>query len=214
MNTQKFKRFIDKKNKDTQHYREIPFDACKTRVTILLGPNGTGKTMSLLGIEHYCNEHGIKCIKYSTSHDNIVHKAGFGAYDIELLAHAFTSEGERMNTSFNDWNNRYLLKELLTNEDDLVIIYDELDSGLSYDRIKSTITQIINILSMEKAKHPNRSVKLITTANSYEMYCCVDSPETTYIWVPTGEEVKFNSYKEFIKPYQYFYERWFEDDGD
>ena len=80
-----------------------------------MGPNGTGKSMSLKNIEYECNKENIICKRYSNKHNDIVQNWR----DISDLFSAFRSEGERIIDSVEKWASRELVKDLLTNEDDI-----------------------------------------------------------------------------------------------
>ena len=125
-----------------------------------MGPNGTGKSMSLQNIEYECNKENIICKRYSNKHNDIVQNWR----GISDLFSAFRSEGERIIDSVEKWASRELVKDLLTNEDDMYILFDELDSGLSLDRMYYFFSQLTYILVSEKTKHPklfDADVKLL-----------------------------------------------------
>ena len=111
-----------------------------------MGPNGTGKSMSLQNIEYECNKENIICKRYSNKHNDVVQNWR----DISDLFSAFRSEGERIIDSVEKWASRELVKDLLTNEDDMYILFDELDSGLSLDRMYYFFSQLTYILVSEK----------------------------------------------------------------
>lgn len=198
--------FYEKKKEQPDHYTEIKISDLKTPITVLLGPNGTGKSMSLRLMEGYCKSNNIKYASYSTSNDDIVAKSApaFGNWDIAGVACAFHSEGERMCDSFFKWAETTFVRTLLEDKQCPVYIFiDEADSGLSIDRIIYSFKQIISIIKMD-IKH--RDLHVVLTCNSYELLQVLQTELTTILWVPTKEEITINSYDEFAYRYLDYYE--------
>ena len=211
INLNKMNRFISSKTKDCEYYREISVKDLETPITVLLGPNGTGKSMSLRSMKEYCKTNNIKYASYSTSNDDIVSRSApaFGNWDISGIACAFHSEGERMCDSFFKWAETTFVRTLLEDKQCPVYIFiDEADSGLSIDRIIQSLIPIKDIIKMD-IKH--RDLHVVFTCNSYELLEVLQSDITTCIWVPTKEKIEINSYEEFKSLYMHFYEAYFED---
>lgn len=200
------KQFMDKKKEEPQYYKEVSIKNIKSPITVLLGPNGTGKSMSLRNINCQLQLKNINFIKYTTSKDDIVQKGAppIGNWDISKIACAFTSEGERMTSSFFDWANTTMLSNIMTSEKELWMLIDEMDSGLSFDRLLESLLQIVNIIKMENER--GRKLYAVFTCNSYEMAEALQSPITDYIWVPTKEHIKLGSYYKFKKRYIEYYD--------
>lgn len=197
----KLRTFCNRKKQHPDYYRVVEFNDILTPITILLGPNGTGKTMSIMTIEHECKKNGINYIKYSNKHDDIVTKASWD-WDPYKLACAFHSEGERITDSFFEWCNSEVLEQLLTNVKPIYVMIDELDSGLSYDKLHMIIHQWLSIINHELEKHPYRIVRFIFTCNSYEMLEMFDgNSKVLRYWVPTKQIIEPRGYKEFRKYY-------------
>lgn len=212
MNTRKMNNFCKKKLNQPDLYSEIELKDITYPITVLLGPNGTGKSMSLRLIKETLTEQNIKFESYSTSRDDIVSRGSspFKNWDPSKLICAFHSEGERMIDSFHDWANEEMLRLILKEPDKTIyILIDEADSGLSIDRIMQSIPQLVNITRMEHKR--GRDIHVIFTCNSYELYECLKSDITQFIWVPTKEEISFNSYEEFKDPYLNYYRQIFEE---
>lgn len=199
-------KFYKKKLDDSQYHTELSIGNIKAPITVLLGPNGTGKSMSLRNFNMQLQFKSINFVTYSTSKDDIVQKGApaFGSWDISKLACAFTSEGERMSSSFFDWANTTMLSQIMTNDKELWLLIDEADSGLSFDRLMETLLQIVSIVKMEHSK--GRKIHAIFTCNSYEMAELLQSDLTDYIWVPTREHIKLGSYYKFKKRYIEYYD--------
>lgn len=214
---QKFKRFCDKKYQDPEYHKEIKPDKLISDITILLGPNGSGKSMSFRSLESYFKNNNIECLTYSNKRNDIVNTCV--DFDITKLICAFHSEGERIKDSIYNFSESNFINELLSNEKDIYVLIDELDSGLSIDSLLNIISEYIQVIVLEKHKHPERTVKLVFSCNSYEMlhsfYIALDEvkndplyynykayiPEINLIWVPTMEYIYVSSYDAFIKRY-------------
>lgn len=204
----RFKRFCEKKQKDAGYYTLVDKNLCMTPITLLIGPNGTGKTLSLRNIEEVLKKEGIKCIRYSNKNNDIVNcYSEFNKYaEITDLLSAFHSEGERIIDSVEKWANTHMVKNLLEHDDNIWVLFDELDSGLSIDKLYYFLDQLMSILAYEKKRNPNRDVKFIFSCNSYEMleyFKC--NKNVTIILVPTGEIVDIKTYEEFKDLYLDYY---------
>lgn len=200
MDKKLFRRYCKLKANNPDFYEYVDISYMNTPITVLLGPNGSGKSMSLLRIKEYCNSKDIPCSTYSNKRNDIVNTAM--DFDPQKIIYAMYSEGERIKGSLINWDETEFLYHLLSHDKDVYFLMDELDSGLSIDKLTSNIKDYLSVLSLEKEKHPNRTVKLIFTCNSYEMLELLkDDPRTKLIWVPTKEEIKINSYEEFKKLY-------------
>ena len=199
------KTFYRKKLEDAQFYNTIKFKDITKPITILLGPNGTGKSMSIRTIEKDLDKARINLIKYASSKDDIVQKGApaFGDWDPWKLAQAFTSEGERMTSSFFEFVNTDFLRWVLTDKEPLVVLIDEADSGLSFDRLYETLTQMLFVVREEVKK--GRDIKVVFTCNSYEMYEILRQYGAEAFWLPTKKKVFYKSYKTFKKPYMEYY---------
>lgn len=208
----KYKTFCDKKKEDPSYHTELFVKDVTTPITILLGPNGTGKSMSTLLISEELKKNNICRVTYSNKQNDIV-STSIG-FEIEDLACAFHSEGERIDDSIQKWGCNELVKELLTHEDEVWAIIDELDSGLSIDRLRAVLVEYLGIIHHEKKKHPDRIFRYIFTCNSYEMLELFKAFEdiTKVIWVPTKEVVKIGTYEQFKKRYIEYFDYMFKED--
>lgn len=212
INLNKMRRFIANKLKDENHYTELSIVNLEKPITILLGPNGTGKSRSLENMKYELKyEEDLSYVMYSTSHDDIVKNAGspFSSIGFEGLIFNWKSEGERMIGSFQNWCREKMLREILSHKKELYIFIDEADSGLSIDRLKQSLEQIKFVIEEELKK--GRKIHLIATCNSYEMYEIMKSDITETIWIPTKDKIELNSYEEFKSLYTYFFDKYYED---
>ena len=201
----KMKKFYKDKINKPDHYTCFTLDDIKSPITVLLGPNGTGKSLSLLSMISECKNRNLDYISYSTSKNDIVSASSspFGNWDIYGISCAFHSEGERMLDSFYKWFNEKGLKSIFeTYPKPLYIFIDEFDSGLSIDRIIYSVKSIMYIMKNELTRRP---ISLVLTSNSYELCEALVNDLTTFIWLPTKSKISFNNYKEFKDPYVDYY---------
>jgi len=206
----KMKDFCKKKLEDRDYCRVIPYYKIFYPITVLLGPNGCGKTTTLRKIEEDLKETEAVVITYSTTNNDIVKVAGnpFN-FRPESLISAFHSEGERMTDSFYDWEEKVMLPAILSNKySNLYILIDEADSGLSLDNIYLHFEDIKFIINAEVNR--GRKIHLIISANSYELasvFKGMDPGLVDYLWVPTEESILLGSYNKYRKRYFEYYRR-------
>lgn len=201
--------FCKKKLNDANYYTEIDYHNLISPIVILLGPNGTGKSMSIRLMLQQLKSKGdsIRVVSYSTHNDDIVKKCSnpFN-FKPEGLVAAFFSEGERMNVSFFDWVHNDLLRAILEDRSkDVYVFIDEADSGLSIDKIYEAFKDIIYIVKEEIKK--GRQIHVVITANSYELAEIFDigTDMASYLWVPTKEYINLGTYEHFKKKYLDYY---------
>lgn len=194
--------FCDMKKEHPDHYNEVTTRSCSSPITLLIGPNGTGKSMSLRHMKESLKRRKIDYVEYSTSKDDIVQKGSnpFTGFDPYKLACAFHSEGERMIDSFGEWADTVFVRAVLEHKRPLWVFIDEADSGLSIDRLWESLRQIVNIIGWEHFDK-KREIHLVATCNSYEMLEVMRSKITDIIWVPTKQKIKVKSYESFKKRY-------------
>ena len=194
--------FCNVKKEHPDHYNIITTRSCCSPVTLFIGPNGTGKSMSLRHMKESLKRRKIDYVEYSTTHDDIVKKGSnpFSGFDPYKLACAFHSEGERMIDSFSEWADTVFVKAVLESKKPLWVFIDEADSGLSIDRLWESLRQIVNIIGWEHFDK-KREIHLVATCNSYEMLEVMRSRITEIIWVPTRQKIKVKSYESFKKRY-------------
>ena len=193
-------KFCEEKRKHPGKYNLLEINNISNDITILLGPNGTGKSLSLMNIEENCkNIDDIECIRYSNNNEDIVKRGGWD-WDPYKLACAFHSEGERICDSFEEWSQRVMLNKVLKSSNNLIILTDEIDSGLSLDRLYYQLKQYLFIL--DKEKKPSRKIKYVFTCNSYEMLeIFKNRNDVDIIWLPSKKRIKINSYNKFKEKY-------------
>lgn len=206
------------------HYHNLNTN---TDIHILLGPNGSGKTTSLRTIKHeldskhnpnstyddpnplirrlHTSNPTIPVLYYGSDRNDISKTTS--DITLQALTANFLSEGEHMCTSFSKWFTTTWYPYLQDpSYHEMYVLIDELDSGLSLDRIKHTIDQLHNIHTIETTKY-NRKINIIFTANSYELLESIQRlfKNNTVYWLPSHKQVIINSYQEFSKLYNYNY---------
>ena len=208
----KMKRFCEKKRENTEYYSKVEWTKLFKIFTILLGPNGTGKTMSLLLMKEYLEKSSSnKVFSYSTSKDDVVKKYT-GPFDFrpEALVSAFSSEGERMDYSFYTWLKEIFPTIINSKDKDIYIFIDEADSGLSIDRMIGAFRDFIYVIK-DLVNSRDYFIRVVITCNSYELAEIFNDhyEQTSYIWVPTKEFISLGSYHKFKKRYlEYYEEMW------
>lgn len=190
-------------------------------VTVLMGPNGSGKSMSLkeldteiakhygdnpshfarFGSVYHIEDINVPIFMYTTSHNDIVDTSM--DFNPEHIAAAFTSEGERMCLSFNNWLGAVWIQNLKKHKPkEYWMLLDELDSGLSLDRLLITILDFASVIELEKKRGAN--IHIVLTCNSYELLQALQEyfkDDLDIIWVPSKKKIEVNSYNDFRKLY-------------
>ena len=203
----RMKEFCANKKKDPDYHTTIHYYNLFQPITLLLGPNGTGKSTSIRNmIEETKGLSNLKVISYSTTQDDIVRRKNTPfKLDPTSLAASFLSEGERMDVSFFDWMDTVMLKAILEDRDkDILMLIDEADSGLSIDNIIKAFCQIKFIVNEEVKR--GRRIHVAITCNSYELAeYFKDFERAAYLWVPTNEYIMLGSYARFKRHYIEYY---------
>lgn len=167
-------------------------------LTVLVGCNGIGKTTLLNHIKAELCNNDIIHLSFDNLFDggsNARASAGFRG-DIEWLATAtLSSEGE--NIMMNIGNMAQKIGNIIrsnTNADEIWILLDAVDSGLSVDNIID-IKDLFNLI-IEDTKKINTNVYIVISANEYELARgeqCFDVYNCEYITFKDYED-----YRKFI----------------
>lgn len=168
-------------------------------VTILVGCNGYGKSTMLEQIRTILDNENIKYISYDNEHDGGPHamrKAGFLG-NMELLANLFmSSEGEKIIQNVGEM--AALIGKFVrnnTNEKELWIIFDAIDSGLSIDNMIDIKEYLFKTI-LNDTKNKDIDVYIVCSTNAFEMTNgnkCFDVYKQEYI-----EFKDYEDYKKFI----------------
>lgn len=178
-------------------------------VTVLVGCNGFGKTTLLRCMKENLNREKIPMISYDNVFEGgltAISKAGFennlGLASTLMLS----SEGEQLYQNIGQMAGkigRFIRDNKNVNE--LWILFDAIDSGLSVDNIIEIKDFLFNVI-LEDTR--GQDVYIICTANSYEM-CkdlnCFDVYNGRYITFKDYEDYRkfiLNSRKEKDKRYE------------
>lgn len=209
MDSAKYTRFINKKHKHLDTVSVMDLEELTSPITILFAPNGCGKTTTLEHMASQARKKGIHCVNWKTSQDDYKHIIGSPLHGHDKQVEAMTllsrSEGEQISKNMELWADEKFLPQIWADCEPILILFDETDSGLSYDRMLHTLSCLVNIVGMELQR--KRDIKMVFSSNSYEMLKAMESEITQNIWLPTKEVWKPRTYDEFIKPYQKFYDR-------
>lgn len=163
----------------------------KPGVTVLVGCNGYGKSTLLNIIENKLEKNKIKFMKYNNLTDGEYFAKDNALYmrDLTLLANlATSSEGENIYTNIGRFVKN--LGEFITNTDDdnIWILLDGIDSGLSIDNIIE-IKEFFNyLINNEKDKN----IYIIISTNSYEL-----AKDERCFDVYNGKYLSFKDYEDY-----------------
>jgi predicted ATP-binding protein involved in virulence len=174
----------------------------KNEISVILAPNGGGKTTTLINLETELKKKNISVFLYSHYKDNYkLGKQGrdeiFADVNNVIYSH-FKSEGEELQYSFNEWleknifNVMFSIREHKSNIKELCILIDELDSGLSLDKIIDTVSIFEHFL--KDARNAGVKMKIILSANSYEL---ASQYKNSCYWLKTGKLIKIDTYDDF-----------------
>ena len=155
-------------------------------VTILTGPNGSGKTFACCQIRDYLQENNemVKFINVYTEGQHIADKYLLDGNTRALAKYTNASEGQRVYDTFTDnyvYNIGTFIREVSKRIDKTgYIILDGCDSGVSIDLLMN-YRDLFNLI-VEDCKNQNIEIYIIVTSNSYELI-----PYYDCIWIPTME---------------------------
>ena len=165
--------------------------------TVLVGCNGIGKSTFIKTIKQDLKSNNIKCIDFDNLVDGGSNSTGMAIVHNDYMSaiqNVFSSEGEviinnigRLATQFGN-TVRYFNTSSGSNE--LWIVLDAIDSGLSIDNIEE-VKSLFDLV-IQDCKSSGIEVYIVASANEYEMARgeqCLD--------VYNGEYIEFKSYEDF-----------------
>lgn len=187
---------------DYKLFRKHTFDF-NEGLTCLIGKNGSGKTTLLREINDvYCVDSYTKSKMFYYRNENSEKFAMQGFLEsgmTNLLVRNFkSSEGQNIMNNFCDVVPKigdFVRRNIKNKSDEIFILLDGLDSGLSIDNIKELKDLFTIDISKDCLKN-NVKPYIIISANNYEFCKDVDC-----IRVSDGKRFKFNTYEEFRKIY-------------
>lgn len=186
-------------------------------ITMLIGPNGSGKTTALSQLRSlFSTEYdlvkkwnkleindSIRDLYSSYLYDNVYEetftKSTWGATDhIDRVAQTFeNSEGQNMYDYLYYKINEIgqaVTKAIKNNKKGIFLLFDGLDSGLSLDVINTIRKSVLEFIIETEKKRSNLEVYIICSANSYEFcnnYDCID--------VTNQKHITFTNYTDYEK---------------
>lgn len=186
-------------------------------ITMLIGPNGSGKTTALSQLRSLFSTEDDLVKKWNTIeindsirnsyssylYDNVYEetftKSTWGATDhIDRVAQTFeNSEGQNMYDYLYYKINEIgqaVTKAIKNNKKGIFLLFDGLDSGLSLDVINTIRKSVLEFIIETEKKRSNLEVYIICSANSYEFcnnYDCID--------VTNQKHITFTNYTDYEK---------------
>lgn len=186
-------------------------------ITMLIGPNGSGKTTALSQLRSLFSTEddlvkkwnkleindSIRDLYSSYLYDNVYEetftKSTWGATDhIDRVAQTFeNSEGQNMYDYLYYKINEIgqaVTKAIKNNKKGIFLLFDGLDSGLSLDVINEIRKSVLEFIIKTEKKRSNLEVYIICSANSYEFcnnYDCID--------VTNQKHITFTNYTDYEK---------------
>lgn len=169
-------------------------------VTCLIGKNGAGKSTLLHELKEALGEKNIFYYDNDDSERNALSKFSFYGDLDKMCRNMGSSEGQNIRNNFEDAVPRlggYVRKRLedKNGKQQIIILLDGLDSGISIDYIK-TLKEDLFDLVLEDCNKSGLECYIILAANNFE-FCegqdCVD--------VSTGKHMRFEDYYKFREFY-------------
>lgn len=186
-------------------------------ITMLIGPNGSGKTTALSQIRSLFSTQEdlvkkwdqidkndiIRNLYSSYLYDNVYEetftKSTWGATDhLDRVAETFeNSEGQNMYDYLYYKMNEIgqaVTRAIKNNKKGIFLLFDGLDSGLSLDVINIIRKSVLEFIIETEKKRSNLEVYIICSANSYEFcnnYDCID--------VTNQKHITFTNYNDWDK---------------
>jgi energy-coupling factor transporter ATP-binding protein EcfA2 len=185
------------------HFKTASFE----KVNVLFGGNGSGKSTLLKYLEKGLKENS-KDIEKDPNSKYIVHTYYNGkdnerhnnpspmdsknyAPKLAKRMHAlYLSEGQSIVYSFSGWLNDFL--NSYTKEDQHIIIFDEIDSGLSCDHVNV----ILHMFHDEVFNKDN--IQVFIASNMYHWVHALKKVFSLY----EGKSIEINSYEEYFRTQQ------------
>jgi energy-coupling factor transporter ATP-binding protein EcfA2 len=168
-------------------------------LTVLTGCNGSGKSTLLEELHKYADEHNIPNYLYDArkSQENLGREfQNNGDIDVitQCIAHNMESEGENLHSSFGYFLTAIgTVVRLAKPGDDIIIMIDGIDSGVSINLIRDIKDFLLNTMLAKENIPADTHMYVIVSANSFELArdCdCID--------VSTAKHKTFNNYDEYV----------------
>jgi AAA+ ATPase superfamily predicted ATPase len=165
--------------------------------TIMVGPNGVGKTTLIRCIEDIFRDNNIKVFNYDNLHSSGSTSLSSALFYNDLSSFAtMVSSSEGENILFNIRSSlgkikRYVDSQMEKENEPAILLFDAIDSGLSLD-FMFDIKRLFNAIVDSEPEEYQKRIFIICTSNSYELsrgFRCWD--------VKGSKEIYFNKYQEY-----------------
>ena len=167
----------------------------KSGVTILTGCNGSGKTTLLSMIKEQLQSFNIPVIYYNDKFEGGANAISERVFydDYETVATLMqSSEGEQIYINLGNIASKIgKFVHAHKNDEEIWILFDAIDSGLSIDNIIEIKEYLFKSILNDNI-NKNKKVFIVCSANSYEM--CKDN---SCFDVYSGEYIEFKNYEDY-----------------
>ena len=163
-------------------------------VTVLIGCNGSGKSTMLRQIGDQLKEENaaVVYLRYDKEREQKDMRLAEGMATFEIFASwAVNSEGEQIVVRLQALAGEVGNLVRRSNQKDLFVLLDGVDSGASLDNIVDMKTYLLDML-VDRLKEEGRDLYIIATANTYEL-----SEGEDCIDVTTCQHRRFKNYEEY-----------------
>lgn len=160
-------------------------------VTVLVGCNGAGKSTLMMQLRDRLTEQKIRFLAYDNLRDGgdkATSWAGFCGDFSKMATMIQSSEGENIVINLGNFAGRIGDFVKNTDQQEIWIFFDALDSGMSIDNI----VEVKSFFEFVQKNDPEKTFYFIVSANEYEM-----ARGENCFSVRDGEYVTFDDYEGF-----------------
>ena len=172
--------------------KSITFDP---GITVLVGCNGSGKTTVLDYVKRTLKKENVPFLEFNNLSDGgqqVASRSLFYGRTSMAAAAMVSSEGERINLALGEFiANLGGFVRKNRNSDELWLLFDAMDSGLSIDNIEEMKGFFKEVLFPDTE---GQDLYVIMPGNQYSL-----AEGENYIDVRTGKTVRFSSYEDYKK---------------